>query len=90
VIVHDAVRPCIDRESMSRLRTELTGDPVGEMLAIPFEDTLKRADVATRVLRTESGAGLWKAQTHQDYLSRGSATPAAILWAGHSGDHSTA
>lgn len=65
VIVHDAVRPCIDQESMSRLRTELTGDPVGGMLAIPVDDTLKRADAATRVLCTESGAGLWKAQTPQ-------------------------
>ena len=65
VIVHDAVRPCIDRESLLRLRGELADDPVGGMLATPVTGTLKRADPSARVLRTEPRDGLWKAQTPQ-------------------------
>ncbi|MEO8136996.1 MAG: 2-C-methyl-D-erythritol 4-phosphate cytidylyltransferase [Betaproteobacteria bacterium] len=65
IVVHDAVRPCIDRASLLRLQTELADDDVGGMLAIPVASTLKRADPAARVLRTEPRAGLWKAQTPQ-------------------------
>ncbi|MEW5944343.1 MAG: 2-C-methyl-D-erythritol 4-phosphate cytidylyltransferase, partial [Pseudomonadota bacterium] len=38
---------------------------VGGLLAVPVADTLKRADVHARVLRTESRNGLWQAQTPQ-------------------------
>ena len=65
IIVHDAVRPCIDQASLTRLRSELADDSVGGMLAIRVDDTLKRADPAARVLRTEPRLGLWKAQTPQ-------------------------
>jgi 2-C-methyl-D-erythritol 4-phosphate cytidylyltransferase len=34
-------------------------------LAVPVADTLKRADAAGRVLRTESREQLWQAQTPQ-------------------------
>src|SRR5262245_35429521 len=43
VVVHDAVRPCVDAASLSRLREELAGDPVGGLLAVPVVGTLKRA-----------------------------------------------
>ena len=70
IVVHDAVRPCIDRTSLLRLQSELAGDSVGGILAIPVDGTLKRVDATTantvpRVLRTEPRAGLWKAQTPQ-------------------------
>jgi 2-C-methyl-D-erythritol 4-phosphate cytidylyltransferase len=67
VLVHDAARPCVPREALRRLVSELADDPVGGLLAIPVADTLKRAGAGTppRVLRTEDRAALWQAQTPQ-------------------------
>lgn len=67
VLVHDAARPCVPRDSLSRLVAEIGDDAVGGLLAIPVADTLKREDRETpaRVLRTEDRGGLWRAQTPQ-------------------------
>lgn len=65
VLVHDAARPCLSQELLTTLGDELADDPVGGLLAVPLADTLKRADDAQRVLRTESRDGLWQAQTPQ-------------------------
>jgi 2-C-methyl-D-erythritol 4-phosphate cytidylyltransferase len=65
VVVHDAVRPCIDAASLERLRTELAEDPVGGLLAVPMASSLKRSDASHRILRSESRDGLWHAQTPQ-------------------------
>lgn len=65
VLVHDAARPCLSRELLGRLLTELESDPVGGLLAVPVADTLKRAGADGRVQRTEPRAGLWRAQTPQ-------------------------
>jgi len=65
VLVHDAVRPCIDAESLSRLREELADDAVGGLLALPVVGTLKRSDAGGRSAGTESREGLWSAQTPQ-------------------------
>ena len=65
VIVHDAVRPCVDAASLLRLRTELADDPVGGLLAVPVASTLKQADGTGRSLGTTSREGLWQAQTPQ-------------------------
>jgi 2-C-methyl-D-erythritol 4-phosphate cytidylyltransferase len=65
VLVHDAVRPCIDAASLCRLRTELADHPVGGLLAVPMASALKRADAARQVARTEPRDGLWHAQTPQ-------------------------
>jgi 2-C-methyl-D-erythritol 4-phosphate cytidylyltransferase len=67
VLVHDAARPCVPREALTRLVAELADDAVGGLLAIPLSDTLKREDRETpaRVLRTEDRGGLWRAQTPQ-------------------------
>jgi 2-C-methyl-D-erythritol 4-phosphate cytidylyltransferase len=68
VLVHDAARPCVPRDALTRLVRELEGDAVGGLLAIPVSDTLKRAadpNDAPRVLRTEDRADLWQAQTPQ-------------------------
>lgn len=65
VLVHDAARPCLDGELLQRLREEVGDDAVGGLLALPVADTLKRADAEGRVLRTESRADLWQAQTPQ-------------------------
>ena len=65
IVVHDAVRPCVDRASLLRLQSELADERVGGILAIPEASTLKRADAAARIAGTESRAGLWQAQTPQ-------------------------
>ena len=65
VLVHDAARPCLPREALSRLIDAVWHDAVGGLLAVPVADTLKRADVDGRVATTEPRAGLWQAQTPQ-------------------------
>ena len=71
IVVHDAARPCVPRDSLARLVAELGDDAVGGLLAIPLGDTLKRATaIDPRVLRTEDRAGLWLAQTPQMFRYR--------------------
>ena len=68
ILVHDAARPCVPREALSRLLRGLADDPVGGLLAIPVTDTLKRGDddpTAPRVTGTQDRQGLWQAQTPQ-------------------------
>jgi 2-C-methyl-D-erythritol 4-phosphate cytidylyltransferase len=48
VLVHDAARPCLQRDDLDRLLTQLKDDPVGGLLAVPVRDTLKQADAAGR------------------------------------------
>jgi 2-C-methyl-D-erythritol 4-phosphate cytidylyltransferase len=65
VVVHDAVRPCLDRDESLRLQRELADDDVGGFLAVPVSDTLKRVGDDARVVRTESRDALFRAQTPQ-------------------------
>jgi 2-C-methyl-D-erythritol 4-phosphate cytidylyltransferase len=65
IVVHDAVRPCVDPVTLARLADELRDDPVGGLLAMPAVSTLKRADADGRSVRTEPREGLWQAQTPQ-------------------------
>ena len=72
ILVHDAARCCVPLDALARLVDELGDDAVGGLLALPLADTLKRAatDDPARVLRTESRAGLWLAQTPQMFRYR--------------------
>jgi 2-C-methyl-D-erythritol 2,4-cyclodiphosphate synthase len=83
-VVHDAVRPCIDRASLSRLLRELDGHPVGGLLGIPVADTLKRVDAQSRAIRTERRESLWRAQTPQMFrlavLRKAFACPGIEHW----------
>jgi 2-C-methyl-D-erythritol 4-phosphate cytidylyltransferase len=65
IVVHDAVRPCIDHGSLARLQRELADDDVGGILAVPVVSALKRADESGRSAGTEPREGLWHAQTPQ-------------------------
>lgn len=65
VLVHDAARPCLAQAELDRLIASVEGDAVGGILALPLADTLKRADDAGRIARTEPREGLWAAQTPQ-------------------------
>ncbi len=66
ILVHDAVRPCLRDTELSKLIVALQDDPVGGLLAIPVQDTLKRGgpDPATAI-ETLDRTNLWQAQTPQ-------------------------
>lgn len=65
VLVHDAARPCLPRQDLDRLLSDLNNHPVGGLLATPAADTLKRADASRDVQQTVDRAGLWRALTPQ-------------------------
>ena len=44
VLVHDVVRPCVNRSDLGSLLAELADDPVGGLLVSPVRETLKRVD----------------------------------------------
>ena len=74
VLVHDAARPCVRHEDISRLIDEV-GDGDGGLLATPLGDTLKRADLQQCVAATEPREAYWRAQTPQMFR-RGALTAA--------------
>src|SRR5574340_1250777 len=65
VLVHDAARPCVSPQLLTRLVAELRDDAVGGLLALRVADTLKRADDNERSAATVERRGLWQAQTPQ-------------------------
>jgi 2-C-methyl-D-erythritol 4-phosphate cytidylyltransferase len=70
ILVHDAVRPCLDPEDLERLLEALDDHPIGGLLAAPVADTLKRAGDAqpageAEVAETVERAALWRALTPQ-------------------------
>ena len=75
VLVHDAARPCLQKELVEQFLDELENDAVGGLLAMPLTDTLKSADENLRVAATIPRLKLWRAQTpqmfHYDMLRRG-------------------
>lgn len=52
VLVHDAVRPCLQQSDIEKLMNELVNHPVGGILAAPIRDTLKRTDQDGNILAT--------------------------------------
>jgi 2-C-methyl-D-erythritol 4-phosphate cytidylyltransferase len=64
VLVHDAARPCVRGADIGRL-IELAGATDGGLLGAPLRDTLKHADAADRVERTEPREHRWRAFTPQ-------------------------
>ncbi len=63
VLVHDAARPCVSADAVTRLRDQAS-DEDGGLLALPMADTLKRGE-GQRVAQTVPRDGLWRAQTPQ-------------------------
>lgn len=70
VLVHDAARPCLSREMIERLVSEVGDDDAGGLLAVPVADTLKRCDEHGRSRQTVPRDGLWQAQTPQMFRHR--------------------
>jgi 2-C-methyl-D-erythritol 4-phosphate cytidylyltransferase len=65
ILVHDAARPGLTSQLLSKLIDTLRDDPVGGLLALPIVDTLKRAGPDDRVEATVPRERLWAAQTPQ-------------------------
>ncbi len=65
VLVHDAARPCLHPNDVSRLIDTLAAHPVGGILAIPVRDTLKRCDDQSTIEATVDRTRLWHALTPQ-------------------------
>ncbi len=68
VLVHDGARPFPDRDVIEAVMAAARRGE-GALAAIPVHDTLKAAEPAdaTRVARTVSRDGLWRAQTPQGF-----------------------
>jgi 2-C-methyl-D-erythritol 4-phosphate cytidylyltransferase len=64
ILVHDAARPCVRAEDVSRL-IELAVPAGGGLLAAPLRDTLKRADGEGYSQGTEPRESRWRALTPQ-------------------------
>jgi len=64
VLVHDAARPCVRADDITRL-IEVAGATEGGLLGAPLRDTLKQADEAGRSALTESRDLRWRAFTPQ-------------------------
>ncbi|MES9898007.1 MAG: 2-C-methyl-D-erythritol 4-phosphate cytidylyltransferase [Sedimenticola sp.] len=65
VLVHDAARPCLQPSDLDKMISQLSGHPVGGLLALPLHDTVKRADHSQQVLETLPREELWRAFTPQ-------------------------
>lgn len=64
VLVHDAARPCVRADDITRLVT-LAGQGEGGLLGAPLRDTLKRASADGFSDGTEPRDGRWRAFTPQ-------------------------
>ncbi|HUC68462.1 MAG TPA: bifunctional 2-C-methyl-D-erythritol 4-phosphate cytidylyltransferase/2-C-methyl-D-erythritol 2,4-cyclodiphosphate synthase [Stellaceae bacterium] len=65
VLIHDAARPFLDRETIDRVLAALDDTP-GAIPALPVKDTVKRG-VSGRVAETLDRSALWRAQTPQGF-----------------------
>ena len=65
VLVHDAARPCLHPNDLSRLMDSVIRAAAGGILAEPIRDTVKQANVDSLVERTLDRTTLWRAQTPQ-------------------------
>lgn len=64
VLVHDAARPCLSRESLAALMQQVLSTGCGGILAQPVPDTVKRSRDGC-VAATLDRSDLWLAQTPQ-------------------------
>ena len=65
VLVHDAARPCLSSKDLDHLIQTLRQHPVGGLLGIPVQDTLKRVAPQGEVIQTLPRNDLWQAYTPQ-------------------------
>lgn len=65
VLVHDAARPCLTPQDLTKLITSLHDHPIGGLLATPVKDTLKKTDDQLKVIKTLPRENIWQALTPQ-------------------------
>jgi len=65
VLVHDAARPCLRHSDIDYMLSELSTHPVGGILGIPVNDTVKRSNDDDVILETVERERLWRASTPQ-------------------------
>lgn len=65
VLVHDAARPCLRHADIDQMLERLCAHPVGGILGIPVNDTVKRVDDSGHIVETVNRKGLWRAATPQ-------------------------
>ncbi len=66
VLIHDAARPFVGHDVISRVIDAL-GTHAGAIAAEPLTDTLKRASATGTIAGTVDRGGLWRAQTPQGF-----------------------
>jgi len=64
-LVHDAARPCLSASRLEKFLEQGLASAHGAILAVPVNDTLKRAGDANEIVATVERSGLWAAQTPQ-------------------------
>jgi 2-C-methyl-D-erythritol 4-phosphate cytidylyltransferase len=64
IMVHDAVRPCVNSSDVISLCEKVSDHDVGGLLGIPVTDTVKKTS-DRKVVETLSRTDLWLAQTPQ-------------------------
>lgn len=65
VLVHDAARPCLLTSDVSKLIDHCLENNRGAILAVPVNDTLKKAKDGNEIDKTVPRDDLWRAQTPQ-------------------------
>ncbi|QDE32116.1 2-C-methyl-D-erythritol 4-phosphate cytidylyltransferase [Shewanella polaris] len=64
-LVHDAARPCVTHQDITKLIESVNLHPQGAILAAPVRDTMKRSDTNGNIIHTVDRALLWHALTPQ-------------------------
>jgi 2-C-methyl-D-erythritol 4-phosphate cytidylyltransferase len=65
ILVHDAVRPCIQQSDIDKLIATVGHHPVGGILGTKVRDTLKYTNSDNQILDTVSRENIWQALTPQ-------------------------
>jgi 2-C-methyl-D-erythritol 4-phosphate cytidylyltransferase len=65
VLVHDAVRPCIHHDDITKIIDEVGNHPVGGILGSRVRDTLKHISQNNEILDTVTRENIWQALTPQ-------------------------
>lgn len=65
VLVHDAARPCVRHEDISKLIQTVGNSDNGGLLGMPVRDTMKRTTTAGQILKTIERENMWHAFTPQ-------------------------
>ncbi|WP_369742301.1 2-C-methyl-D-erythritol 4-phosphate cytidylyltransferase [Pseudidiomarina sp. PP-1MA] len=65
VVVHDAARPCLQADELSKVIDVALIHPQGALLALPVADTMKRSDAHNAVRHSVKREHLWHALTPQ-------------------------